>query len=1146
MVGSAGTTSTAGSDTFIGNTAAGVLTLTSLDSIDGGNNTDSLTISVTGGAVDLTAAVGAKIVSVENVTVSAVGAVTIDSTGYTGTTTLATSSVGNSTLTAATTTDIVAAIGAPTGAGAALINGGKNITLTINDTATTNAASANTVVVGGTTKNVGTVTISQTETVSDAADAGIATGTITVTGGTVVNVTSLAAVGAASNAADVVTTGQVTVNGGGTVTSVSVTQSAQTAAFGGVGITAIKNTAGVVAVTDLNTALKADTIKSVSLTNFGASTLSGNALETLSLTGGAAIASGAFTITQSAGVTTAGSIPTALTMNLSGLVGAVTDTSDQYAKLTINSTATATVAALDFTKVLSLDVAGAGVTTISALTSLGATAAITSTGGGVTITPTLGNDQSFTGGAGKETITIAATTKAITTGDGDDSVTVGSSFGTNGSVDAGLGSDTLVMTAADAITAAASTTYDAKIAGFDKLTVGAAAAGGTIDLDNLDNLNALTLGAVTAGQTLAFTNAATGLTLTTPTSGGTITVAQKDAAGTSDTAAVTVSATTAQTVNALTLTGYEALTFNTSRSTATTAINHVLTTLTAADATSIVVTGSAGLTLGAGFAGVKLTSYDASGVTGTAPGAVTFTTAALTTAATIKGGAGDDNLNAALATKAMSIFGNDGNDTIVGSAVAAIANTLDGGAGNDSLTGGLVADTIIGGAGVDTFVMTASTATGSGTVDGMAINLSDAAVTQASIFTGSARFLSSAATAGLAANTATDLFSTESGTNASFVDTLSGIENVTTGAGIDYVVGSSGTNVILTAAGADWISAGDGNDYIDAGTGADVDRVIGGTGDDTYAYSSAGAADIYIEAASSGYDTILVNGTLSIATLKVGTTATAAGAVGLLSNFEQIVIGKDNTATVIGEQITGLTLNVTEVAAGTSALTVTAVAGGTTNLSGLTFSSGTYVGAAGTVLAGNALTSGTDLVTVNGGAGAETIVAASIATVINAAAGIDTITLGAGNDRIILDQITNANREDITGFSTSGDILVLDRSVLGLGSADDVIDAAEVDVSAAGTKKAAADIIVLTDGTARTAAQVETLLQGVYTTGGASTAGDVVVIYLSSVTNALVAAYDADVDVGTDGTGMITIVNLVGLVGADLANITAADFAFQA
>jgi len=122
-----------GNDTFTGNTSAGALTLTSLDEIDGGGGTDSLTIAVTGGAVDLTTAVGAKINSIENVVVSAVGAVTVNSTGYVGTTTLATSSVGNSTLTAATTTDIIAAVGSPTGAGAAKIDGGKNVTLTIND-----------------------------------------------------------------------------------------------------------------------------------------------------------------------------------------------------------------------------------------------------------------------------------------------------------------------------------------------------------------------------------------------------------------------------------------------------------------------------------------------------------------------------------------------------------------------------------------------------------------------------------------------------------------------------------------------------------------------------------------------------------------------------------------------------------------------------------------------------------------------------------------------------------------------------------------------------------------------------------------------------------------------------------------------------
>jgi len=1160
-----------GNDTFTGNTSAGALTLTSLDDIDGGGGTDSLTISVTGGAVDLTAAVGTKINSIENVVVSAVGAVTINSTGYTGTTALATSSVGNSTLTAATTTDVVAAVGAPTGAGAAKIDGGKNVTLTINDTATTGAASGNTVVVGGTTKNVGTVTISQTETVSDGADAGIATGTITVTGGTVVNITSLAVAGAGSNAADVVTTGQVNVNGGGTATSVSVTQSAQTVPFGtltsGVTASAIKNTAGAVVIADLATALKADTIKSVSLTHFGASTLSGNALETLSLTGGSATAtaSGTFTVTQSAGVTTAGSIPTALTLNLAGLVGAVTDTSDQYTKLTINSAANATVAALDFTKVTALDVAGAGVTTISALTSLGATAAITSTGGGVTITSALGNDQSFTGGAGKETISIGATTKAITTGDGDDNVTATASFGTGGSVDAGLGSDTLTMTAADAITASASTTYDAKISGFDKLTVGAATTGGTIDLDNLDNLNELTLGAVTAGQTLAFTNAATGLKLTTPTSGGTVTVAQKDAAGTSDTASVTVSATTAQTVNALTLTGYEALTFNTSRSTATTAINHVLTTLTAADATSIVVTGSAGLTLGGGFAGLKLTSYDASGVTGTAPGSVTYTTAGLTAAATIKGGAGNDNLNAALATKAVSIFGNDGNDTIVGSAVAGAANTLDGGAGDDSLTGGLVADTIIGGAGNDTFVMTNSTATGSGAVNGMAVNLSDAAVTQASIFTGAARFLSGAATAGLAANTATDLFDNESGTNSSVVDTLSGIENVTTGTGRDYIVGSSATNVIIAGDGIDWISAGDGADYIKADTAADgdVDRVIGGTGDDTYVYSDAGGVDVYIEAASSGYDTILVNGNLSIATLTVGTTATAAGAVGLLSNFEQIVIGTGNTATVIGEQVTGLTLNVTEVAAGTSGLTVTAVAGGTTDLSKLTFSSGTYIGAAGTVLAGNALTSGTDLVTINGGGGTETIVGTSIADVIVAGAGVDTITggegadtitIGAGLDIVSLTETTaaadnlifalafatgSANAATVTGFAFGAGVDTIDMQVnltngatgatsalIGITPAVVASDATATANDVIFTFHGAGDIMAASTVANAVANAVTALTSGTDFSSAQIAAADSLILQLNDGTNTFVFHYVASGVAGVTEAGDLALIGM--------------------
>jgi len=416
----------------------------------------------------------------------------------------------------------------------------------------------------------------------------------------------------------------------------------------------------------------------------------------------------------------------------------------------------------------------------------------------------------------------------------------------------------------------------------------------------------------------------------------------------------------------------------------------------------------------------------------------------------------------------------------------------------------------------------------------MAVNLSDAAVTQSSIFIGSAKFLSGAAVAGgLAANTATDLFSTESGTNASIVDTLSGIENVTTGIGQDYVVGSSATNVIIAGNGIDWISAGDGADYVSAdaaGDGGDIDRVIGGTGDDTYVYSDAGAADIYIEAASSGYDTILVNGDLSIATLTVGTTATAAGAVGSLSNFEQIVIGTDNTATVLGAQVTGLPLNVTEVAAGTSALVVTATVGGTTDLSKLTFSAGTYIGAAGTVLAGNALTSGTDLVTINGGTGTETIIAASIGTIVIGGALIDTITLGAGTDTVQLTSADTNDRDVISSFGAT-DIIAFDESAFAtvdFGATAAVAGLAAADyneIAATGTIEANhVNVITTAAGYANYAAAIAAV-----TAAAANTDG--FVVFYNSTSTKTEIYWDADMDDGDSGV----LIAQIDITGANLA-----------
>ena len=74
-----------------------------------------------------------------------------------------------------------------------------------------------------------------------------------------------------------------------------------------------------------------------------------------------------------------------------------------------------------------------------------ATKYVSTNTGGVTISAALGNAMTFTGGRVR---TAFPNTKAITTGAGNDTVTLsGAMLGTGGSVDAGDGTDTLVMAA---------------------------------------------------------------------------------------------------------------------------------------------------------------------------------------------------------------------------------------------------------------------------------------------------------------------------------------------------------------------------------------------------------------------------------------------------------------------------------------------------------------------------------------------------------------------------------------------------------------------------------------------------------------------------------------------------------------------------
>ena len=667
---------TAGDDLFDATeTAAGAATFTNLDKIDGGAGVDTLRIVQTG-AINLGTIVGTSVTNIEKGVLVSGGAVTADVTTWSGLTSVTATAGGDVNLTAANTTAVN--VGASALTAGVTVNGGNGITILAADTATTAAASGNTINVGQTTAASGVVAVSYSESVTDAADAGITGAAINVKGGSSITVNNTATVGAGSAAADVYTFGTVNVTGTSATTSVTVKESAAIATWAAAG-DSISIVNGAVNITDGNAATAADTLTSVTAENTGALTVTSTALTNLSVKG-----TGATVLNQSAADTTTAA--TTLNLTTAGTVGAISGTQAAvYTTLNLSASAASTIGGLTMGALTTLNISGAGKATISALTAGSLTSIVSTGAGGATITPVLANNVSFTGGAGVETISIGATTKAIDMGDGNDVVTISTTtLGAGGSVKGGAGTDTLV----------ANTNGSAIIglpafSGFEVLRVAGAAAQGT---HNTVGFTALEVGA-TAGATV-FSNVAAGVGLTSLAANtGGVTVTLADATGTADTFALGFRSAAAQDLSGakgITINGVETINI-TNTDTSTTSYQQNKLNLTADSVTKIVVTGNAGLDL-TGSTYAKVTTFDASGITGPASEAanlaVKFTSGNTTVA------------------EAVTILGGSGNDVLTGSATA--NDTINGGAGNDTLvyTGG--SDVFTGGAGADTFSLTAS------------------------------------------------------------------------------------------------------------------------------------------------------------------------------------------------------------------------------------------------------------------------------------------------------------------------------------------------------------------------------------------------------------------------------------------------------
>jgi S-layer protein len=297
-------------------------------------------------------------------------------------------------------------------------------------------------------------------------------------------------------------------------------------------------------------------------------------------------------------------------------------------------------------------VSGAGQVTFTG-TAPSKTLDSTASTGGVVYAAALGDAVAFTGGAGDDTVSFDATTKAQTTGAGDDTVILtDSALGTDGSIDAGEGADTLQMAAADAATASGDSNFEGTISNFDKLSL-TTTVGQTVDLANLDDIDYVIAAGV--GATLTVDNMASGGTFEFADASTTTIVNVADAAaGEADVLNAKVS--NGADINAGTLTVADVETVNIeSDDTAITpdgSVSHTLI-LAADEATAVNITGDAQVDLtltgstkvetvdaSANTAGVTVDLTVAEGITFT--GSAENDTVTLGDLSSVTGGEGDD------------------------------------------------------------------------------------------------------------------------------------------------------------------------------------------------------------------------------------------------------------------------------------------------------------------------------------------------------------------------------------------------------------------------------------------------------------------------------------------------------------------------
>ncbi len=812
----------------------------------------------------------------------------------------------------------------------------------------------------------------------------------------------------------------------------------------------------------ITAAVQTDSIENVLLSNFN----TGAAVTTVDGTSFTGAASVGLSSSGAAGDTTfsgLGNIVGAqmkngsgdLTVNYQSTV--VTGAADTQT-LDVSNVSAGTFAADAGIETVSVTVASAGVaSTLTALTAAGAATLNIDADKALTITNALGtNLTTINAAASSAAVTLALGTAALTVtgGTGNDVIRIdGSTVNTSDSINAGTGTDTLVLTAATNVATAAN---GAKLVGFEKVYgLKNAADASLVVAQNLTVLGS-TISEVgtsswtsstavggnndhTATDGVNFTNAAAGTNLAI--SGVTVTglddddgeivnfTATVDLLNDTSADSITVTLGTATAVQATVTTGtnssfnetlaladYETINLVSQGSAA--GVNAVAS-LTSADLTTLNITATSALTVVANTA-ASLATVNASASTA----AVVFTAAfGNGDGVSVTGGSGND-----------SFIGAGGNDTLAGGAGV---DTLTGGAGNDIITGAAGNDTINGGAGID--------------------NISGGDDDDTILVTTTTDFIGLSAVETVAGGAGNDTLSFSQAATAITIGAadlagISGIETIsingTSGAGSITL-----TNAVYTANGVADLAIVDG-DLTDGGltvaasaltgtntvtvtantTTAKNDNLVGGAGNDTFIFATTAgleAADIVsggtsTVAGGTGIDTISLTATAAVTADLTGVTAvdrivtTGTGGDVIITVGAATVVAAGATLTVDASSVTN---NNFDLAYNGSAATQ---ATGVQNVTG---------------------TAGDD--TIAGGSGNDIIVGADGADSITGGAGIDNLSGGAGADRFIVGtaaHFTGLDAAETVSGGTGNDTLAFAAGLTPVVTANDLMQLRSVEI----------------------------------------------------------------------------------------------------